>query len=186
MARSPSELKRKKGFQKIEYTCSQAAKDGLEYCWVDTCCIDKSSSAELSEAINSMYAWYRDSRLCYAYLADVAQASEVISEAQSNGNLTVDPSEPTRPDTTAMPLDTECLHPRLSPDQVGDCTTSFSEKGTQSVKPISGEVTGSRPASTSDTASSFREHLACSRWFTRGWTLQELIAPSKVEFFSSN
>ena len=48
----------KSGFVKIAYTCLQAKEDGLEYAWVDTCCIDKSSSQELSEAINSMYRWY--------------------------------------------------------------------------------------------------------------------------------
>jgi hypothetical protein len=27
--------------------------------------------------------------------------------------------------------------------------------------------------------------FVCSRWFTRGWTLQELLAPRSVEFFTS-
>ncbi|KAJ4315329.1 hypothetical protein N0V94_006025 [Neodidymelliopsis sp. IMI 364377] len=66
-----AEAKRKEGFSKIEKTCEQAVKDGFEYVWIDTCCIDKSSSAELSEAINSMFAWYKESSKCYAYLADV-------------------------------------------------------------------------------------------------------------------
>ncbi|KAK7914212.1 HET-domain-containing protein [Apiospora marii] len=61
----------KEGFRKIRYTCEQAAKDGLEWAWVDTCCIDKTSSAELSEAINSMYRWYNQAQACYAYLTDV-------------------------------------------------------------------------------------------------------------------
>src|SRR4051812_44697839 len=61
-----------KGFTKIWYCINQAKNDGLGHCWVDTCCIDKSSSAELSEAINSMYAWYRDAVICYIYLADVS------------------------------------------------------------------------------------------------------------------
>jgi len=39
---------------------------------IDTCCIDKKSSAELSEAINSMYKWYEKSEKCYAYLEDVS------------------------------------------------------------------------------------------------------------------
>jgi len=65
------QAKKKKGFAKIEQTCKLAIEDGLCYVWIDTCCIDKSSSAELSEAINSMFAWYRDSEQCYAYLADV-------------------------------------------------------------------------------------------------------------------
>lgn len=51
-----------KGHKKIEMTCQLAAASGLRYAWVDTCCIDKSSSAELSEAINSMYQWYEIGR----------------------------------------------------------------------------------------------------------------------------
>src|SRR6266700_6459984 len=54
------ETRRKAGFQKIESCCGIAREYGLSYAWVDTCCIDKRSSAELSEAINSMYRWYRD------------------------------------------------------------------------------------------------------------------------------
>ncbi len=50
---------KKAGFSKIQRCAAQALKDGLEYIWVDTCCIDKSSSAELSEAINSMFRWYK-------------------------------------------------------------------------------------------------------------------------------
>jgi hypothetical protein len=63
--------RKKRGWRKIEYSCYQASRDGLDYCWVDTCCIDKSSSAELSEAINSMYNWYRNANVCYAYLSDI-------------------------------------------------------------------------------------------------------------------
>lgn len=72
--RTVEEIKKKRGFRKIDYVCRQALKDYLEYAWVDTCklaltrllmpanafasgCIDKSSSAELQEAINSMYRW---------------------------------------------------------------------------------------------------------------------------------
>jgi len=65
------EARKKAGFTKVEKTCEQAADDGLDHVWIDTCCIDKSSSAELSEAINSMFAWYTDSSIYYAYLADV-------------------------------------------------------------------------------------------------------------------
>ena len=103
----------KKGFQKIEYTASQAKRDNLEWVWVDTCCIDKTSSAELTEAINSMYKWYQRSAVCYAYLSDV-----------------------------------ESL-PQHSQQAVWE-TVSF----------------------------------ARSRWFTRGWTLQELVAPRRVDFYT--
>ena len=64
------EARKKKGFAKLQKTCELAIEDGFEYAWIDTCCIDKSSSAELSEAINSMFSWYRNSKQCYAYLAD--------------------------------------------------------------------------------------------------------------------
>ncbi|GAB1192407.1 hypothetical protein APSETT444_001598 [Aspergillus pseudonomiae] len=89
----------KKGFKKVKDCCTFARADGYGYAWIDTCCIDKTSSAELSESLNSMYRWYQEAEVCYAYLADV-------------------PSKP------------------------------FAE----------------------------------SRWFSRGWTLQELIAPSTVIF----
>lgn len=70
------EARKKQGFSKIEKACVQAARDGFEYIWIDSCCIDKSSSAELSEAINSMFAWYRGASKCYAYLADVERPEE--------------------------------------------------------------------------------------------------------------
>jgi hypothetical protein len=104
----------KAGYEKILFCAQQAATDGLQHCWIDTCCIDRSSSAELSEAINSMFRWYQNAKCCYVYLADVSK---------NDWN----------------------------------------------------ENTGS----TGNWVSAFRK----SRWFTRGWTLQELIAPSSVEFF---
>jgi hypothetical protein len=61
----------KAGFRKIKQCWAQAESDGLEFAWVDTCCINKASSAELSEAINSMFRWYQEAHVCYAYLADV-------------------------------------------------------------------------------------------------------------------
>jgi hypothetical protein len=106
--------KTKLGYRKLQFCAGQAAKDGINLCWIDTCCIDKSSSAELAEAINSMFNWYRNSAKCYVYLPDV-----------SIGGGTQD---------------------ALS-DQTWK--TAFQQ----------------------------------SRWFTRGWTLQELIAPTVVEFY---
>ncbi|KAF7537222.1 hypothetical protein G7054_g3866 [Neopestalotiopsis clavispora] len=101
----------KAGYNKILFCSRQAKRDGLAYFWVDTCCIDKSSSAELTEAINSMFQWYRNAVHCYAFLSDVSTRAE------------------------------------------------------------SGD-TGWRP------------QFVGSRWFTRGWTLQELLAPPSVGFFS--
>src|SRR3981189_1136055 len=65
--------KRKPGYDKIRFCGEQARRDGLQYFWIDTCCIDKSSSTELQEAINSMFRWYRNAAKCYVYLADVSK-----------------------------------------------------------------------------------------------------------------
>ncbi|KAL2206723.1 HET-domain-containing protein [Sarocladium strictum] len=110
-------LDHRKGWQKITGFCemlltpgkwpnSQLDLRGIEYAWVDTCCINKDSSAELSEAINSMYQWYKNAAACIVYLDDVTET-------------------------------------------VMDC----------------GQVRS-------------------SRWFTRGWTLQELLAPTVVTFYN--
>ena len=97
--------------EKIQHACRLARTDGFSYIWIDTCCIDKTSSAELSEAINSMYTWYRHASVCYAFLADVPHDED----------------------------------PRQTPS-----------------------------------------NCRVSRWFERGWTLQELIAPRTVAFLSSD
>ena len=57
--------------EKIKRCCELAERHGYSYVWIDTCCIDKTSSAELSEAINSMYRYYALSPVCYAFLKDV-------------------------------------------------------------------------------------------------------------------
>src|ERR1700712_1769807 len=59
-----------KGYSKVKGCCAQAALDGWAYAWADSCCIDKTSSAELSEAINSMFQWYQNSQVCYVYMSD--------------------------------------------------------------------------------------------------------------------
>ncbi|KAH9851032.1 heterokaryon incompatibility protein-domain-containing protein [Lenzites betulinus] len=92
---------------KVKGICRIAREAGYDLVWIDSCCIDKSSSAELSEAINSMYEWYRLAAVCYAYLEDV-------------------------------------------PDGASTDSLFFSQ----------------------------------SRWYTRGWTLQELIAPKHIIFLS--
>jgi len=63
----------KPGYDKIQFCGEQAERDDLQYFWIDTCCIDKSSSTELQEAINSMFRWYRNAAKCYVYLADVSR-----------------------------------------------------------------------------------------------------------------
>lgn len=98
----------KPAFKKLRGAAQQAFAAGYEYIWIDTCCIDKNSSAELSEAINSMWMWYKSSGICLVYLADVRGASEVLTKAS----------------------------------------------------------------------------FAASQWWTRGWTLQELLAPTQLTFYS--
>jgi hypothetical protein len=115
-------LEDKKGYKKIKGCCELARKDGYDWVWVDTCCIDKSSSAELSESINSMFRWYKNAQVCYAYLADVPLKHPLEARLR---HLVF-------PDT----------HPEMAP-------------------------------------------FFKSRWFTRGWTLQELIAPFDLHLFSS-
>ncbi|KAL4732988.1 hypothetical protein BDV11DRAFT_200964 [Aspergillus similis] len=107
----------KDGYKKITKCCELAASVGFDYVWIDTCCIVKKDGAqpgedhELSKELASMFNYYRNSQVCYTYLADVS-ADE-------------DPSAPN---------------------------------------------------------SAFRN----SKWFKRGWTLQELVAPLYITFFDKN
>lgn len=110
--------KSKAGYKKICFCGEHARRDGLQYFWVDTCCIDKSSSAVLSEAIVSMFRWYHNAAKCYVYLSDISRYAFDVND-------------------------------------------KFNQLSYESA---------------------FRK----SRWFTRGWTLQELLAPASVEFFSKN
>ncbi|KAI5924952.1 hypothetical protein F4810DRAFT_700414 [Camillea tinctor] len=61
---------KKSGYSKIVKTCEIAKSQGIPYVWVDTCCIDKTSSSVLNEAINAMYRWYQEAQVCYALLSD--------------------------------------------------------------------------------------------------------------------
>ncbi|PIL25312.1 hypothetical protein GSI_13201 [Ganoderma sinense ZZ0214-1] len=97
---------------KVRRACKIARQDGYGYIWIDSSCIDETSSSELSEAINSMFNWYRAAQVCYAFLADVPSDEDVLSAEGSKFRM--------------------------------------------------------------------------SRWFTRGWTLQELIAPHWVIFLSQD
>lgn len=67
----------RKGHEKVVQTCRLARQRRIGYAWIDTCCIDKSSSAELTEAINSMYRWYQQAEECYAYLSDLAVGAKL-------------------------------------------------------------------------------------------------------------
>lgn len=69
-----------KGFAKVMKTLEIAEASGIRYAWVDTCCIDKRSSAELTEAINSMYSWYQRSEVCYAFLSDLEADADLQAD----------------------------------------------------------------------------------------------------------
>ncbi|KAI6261326.1 hypothetical protein MCOR19_002361 [Pyricularia oryzae] len=104
--------RQKKGFSKIVGIRALALEADIDFAWVDTCCIDKTDSVELGEAINSMYRWYAQAAVCFVYLGDL-------------------------------------------------------------------------PATITDSAFAAGQLHAC-KWFTRGWTLQELIAPKIVNFYNSD
>ncbi|KAF2497986.1 HET-domain-containing protein [Lophium mytilinum] len=108
----PEEARKKAGFSKIQQCCTQAITDSFMYAWCDTCCIDKRSSAELSEAINSMFKWYEAAEVCYAFVCDIDRENAVA------------------------------------------------------VSPPTLQTGGT--------------------WFTRGWTLQELLAPSDIVFYDKS
>ncbi|KAI6102587.1 hypothetical protein EDD16DRAFT_346135 [Pisolithus croceorrhizus] len=63
------------GLRKLQAFSLRACEQGYLWAWSDTCCIDKDSSAELQEAIGSMFAWYRRSALTIVHLSDVADTS---------------------------------------------------------------------------------------------------------------
>ncbi|KAF5857590.1 hypothetical protein ETB97_005548 [Aspergillus alliaceus] len=60
----------RQAWPKVLSASKQALACGYEYIWDDTCSIDKSSSAELTEAIYSMFMWYENAAIRYAYLSD--------------------------------------------------------------------------------------------------------------------
>ena len=109
---SSGNFKQLPGFDKVKGAC-QTVKDRYDWIWIDTCCIDKTNSAELSQAINSMYGWYEDADMCYVYLQDFGR------HGTTPGNNICD-----------------------GYDRIKDC-----------------------------------------KWFSRGWTLQELLAPRRVTFW---
>lgn len=72
--------KKMAGYGKIQFCGDQARRDGLQYFWVDTCCINKSNAVEYQHAINSMFRWYRDATKCYVYLVDVSRPRAVLGD----------------------------------------------------------------------------------------------------------
>ncbi|KAK7437912.1 hypothetical protein VKT23_018347 [Stygiomarasmius scandens] len=71
------ETRKKSGYRKILQACNQARLDGFEYIWIDTCCIDQKNKEEVAQNVKSMYAYYGNSDVCYAYLVDVTRAARI-------------------------------------------------------------------------------------------------------------
>ncbi|KAK4553802.1 hypothetical protein LTR86_008977 [Recurvomyces mirabilis] len=113
-----------RGWAKIQGACRQALTDGINYLWVDTCCIDRRSSAELNEAINSMFSYYEHAEVCYVYLADVSDTCQTADH---------------------------------------DIRLSYATPQGHTIA-----------------------SLRRSEWFRRGWTLQELLAPTQLRFYDAN
>jgi hypothetical protein len=92
----------KKGWEKIRKACGLAEERLLSFVWVDTACIDKRSSSELSEAINSMYQWYENSKICFAFLSDWEEASDSIDSLRRCRWYVHTPSESSRQNRTNL------------------------------------------------------------------------------------
>lgn len=75
-----SPARKKAGFAKLEGACRLARGNGYEWIWIDSYCIDKSSSAELQESINSMWRYYEQANVCYVYLADVVMTQSILGQ----------------------------------------------------------------------------------------------------------
>ena len=74
-------LPRKRGLRKVREACHLAREDRHRWIWIDTCCIDKRNAVELNEAINAMYKWYQNAKVCYAYLFDHVQGSTYLEDS---------------------------------------------------------------------------------------------------------
>ncbi|KAL5388801.1 hypothetical protein DPSP01_002906 [Paraphaeosphaeria sporulosa] len=151
----------KPGYEKIVFCGKQAQHDGLQYFWIDTCCIDKANKAELASAIRSMFRWYRSAARCYVYLSDVSNQPRVVDRGYSNSRWLL---------WIWMFSVLDYLLGRYSSTIQRLCRRCVSYPSTG----------GNVMYSQQEPESAFLK----SRWFTRGWTLQELLAPSTVEFFS--
>lgn len=132
-----NDIFKQKGWAKLRSYCDRAARDGWEWAWMDTCCIDKTNPADTQEAINAMFRWYQNSGICYAHLDDV-DVSRVLDSQDCLGSGQTD-------------LDT-----------------------------VAGKNNTADPASFAHMA--LKAFLIKAKWFTRGWTLQELLAPPYLVF----
>jgi len=84
-----SDLKAKGGYAKFTGACALAKKLGYSFLWIDTCCINKTDSVEMGEAINSMYRWYSMAKVCIAYLQDVTSSAQIKESEWFNRGWTL-------------------------------------------------------------------------------------------------
>jgi heterokaryon incompatibility protein (HET) len=188
-----------KSNDKIQLACRKAADDGFDYIWIDTCCIDKSSSSELSEAVNSMYMWYKRSKICYAYIDDYEFAGNGFV---STNNVKYD-SWKTDVSKTIPSKNANLIHPEDRRTSNDGAAADDHESGCETIKSPEGDNVWSNLHQISRTDTTREsgglegtgevehntlkpngEFFKC-RWWTRGWTLQELIAPEIVEFYDN-
>ncbi|KAK7462337.1 hypothetical protein VKT23_007938 [Stygiomarasmius scandens] len=73
---------RKSGYRKILNACEQARLDNLDYLWIDTCCINQEDQGDVHRNIKSMFAYYQNSRICYAYLFDILGPGNNLGSSQ--------------------------------------------------------------------------------------------------------
>lgn len=191
------ELKARRGWSKVEKSKKQACYDGWKYIWIDTLCIDKSSSTELAEAINSMFRWYKKSQVCYAYLSDMPDPyqDDSLPGWFDAHRVKYDPAHRTD--------DWGCTQysPDISASGHGssDDSSPLNDTGrTRSAIPTDA-LPGGTAAGDADGSGLLVKYLLLAenrfldlvafrncRWFKRGWTLQEILAPDEVQFFSTS
>ena len=181
--------KLKEGYNKVKLCCDQALKDRIAWAWVDTCCIDKTSSAELSEAINSMFRWYQKAEVCYAFLSDVP--------GHSGHTGTTSDSESIASSKSTIPTTINSRSKAVFGQEEDHSTSSstdagYRDLGLEDMDSSDPDSTGPDPATLDSTnsaslsVSTLPNGFSHSRWFTRGWTLQELLAPESVFFYSAD
>ncbi|KAM0256340.1 hypothetical protein ACHAPA_012195 [Fusarium lateritium] len=130
-----NDVYKQKGWSKLRRYCDRAAKDGWDWAWMDTCCIDKTNPADTQEAINAMFRWYQRAGICYAHLEDL----DVVRDVKD------------------MDL----------PQNVDFDETIGSQNAANSSGPLH---------------KALERFFIKAKWFTRGWTLQELLAPHHLVF----
>ena len=186
LAHGGCDVRAKEGWKKLEYCKRQALQDGVQYVWMDTCCIDKSSSQELTESINSMYRWYQNAECCYVYLHDIQ-------------DLCLDGTRPNPSDCdregqgTASICNAVAIEPRKTTPYmhgasaysttIKERTTALNNMYDPAQIEIDLGVSVFRPEAPKRWSQAMLKEC---EWFKRGWTLQEMLASRQLKFYSSS